>query len=107
MIKIFISQPMSGKSEKEILKEREEIISLVKSYFTEEVYILDSFILGAEKVDPLFCLGYSLMVLSKADYAVFGKGWRESRGCDIEHKCCMEYGISTIYIREGEIRDWQ
>lgn len=43
MKKLFISQPMKNKTEEEILKEREEIISKVKQEFNDEIYVLDSF----------------------------------------------------------------
>ena len=44
----------------------------------------------------LWYLGKSLELLADADIAVFAKGWREARGCQIEFKCAKEYGISYI-----------
>lgn len=104
MLKIFISQPMNGRTEKEILKERQEIENILRKYFSlEDVYILDSFIEKAQDVNPLFCLGHSIMELSKADYAVFAPEWANSRGCCIEYNCCQQYGIKILYINANKI----
>lgn len=98
-LKIFISQPMSGKASEEILKEREEIIDLIKNnFYDEEFEIIDSFFENTTHDDnPLFWLGKSLESLSEADICVFSKNWESSKGCRIEHVCCIEYGIEMRY----------
>ena len=40
----------------------------------------------------------NLELLSDANVTVLGKGWKNSRGCRIEHECAVQYGISVIYI---------
>ena len=106
MIKVFISQPMRSRPQDDILKEREVIEVIIKTLFAEQdVYFIDSFIQGAKDVNPLFCLGHSLMALSKADIAVFAPGWDKSRGCKIEWKCCVEYGIRTCTIDYGDLKE--
>ena len=45
---------------------------------------------------PLWFLGKSIELLSKADVAYFVKGWDEARGCKIEHQCAVEYGVDRI-----------
>lgn len=99
MKKIFISQPTNGKSEKEILKERNMMIKTVKNFFNEEVEILDTII----KEEPpknvnasLWCLSKSLKMLSEADVAVFFTGWDSARGCRIEYSCANYYGIKIL-----------
>lgn len=47
MKKLFISQPMKGKSDEEILQERECAIESAKEYCGEEVEVIDSFLQGA------------------------------------------------------------
>ena len=98
MKKVFISQPMYGKSNEEIIKDRERIINLLKeNYANEEIEIIDSFFMDAPiYANPLWFLGKSIMLLSIADIVVFAKGWRSARGCKIEFKCAKEYGISYI-----------
>ena len=43
MKKLFVSQPMNGRSDEEILSERENVIKTVKSTISDEVEVLDTF----------------------------------------------------------------
>lgn len=97
MKKLFISQPMKGKTDEEILKERERAIASSQKQLGEPVEVIDSFFQSAP-VDarPLWFLGKSLELLSRADIAYFAKGWEEARGCKIENQCAIEYGITVI-----------
>ena len=96
-MKVFISQPMRGKSNEEILLERNQMIKKVNEIATEKPEVIDSFFENAPaEAKPLWFLGKSLELLSTADIAVFAKGWEEARGCRIEHECCVQYGIKTI-----------
>lgn len=96
-MKVFISQPMRGKSEGEILAERNSIIADIKAEYGYETEIVDSFFEDAP-VDarPLWFLGKSLEKLSTADKAFFADGWQEARGCKIEHDAAESYGIEII-----------
>ena len=97
MKKLFISQPMKGKSDEEILAEREKAIQRAKEALHDDVEIIASFFQGA-LVDtrPLWYLGESLKLLATADVAYFALGWEDARGCKIEHTCALEYGIDVI-----------
>jgi hypothetical protein len=98
MKKLFISQPMKGKTDEEILKERETAIKQAEELLKEPVVVIDSFFKAAPAdAKPLWFLGKSLELLSNADVAYFAKGWEEARGCKIEHESCLAYGIKTIY----------
>lgn len=97
MKKLFISQPMRGKSDEEILKEREKAIKAAQELVGEPVDVIDSFFQSAPAdARPLWFLGKSLELLSTADVAYFSDGWRDARGCRIEHECAVEYGIDRI-----------
>lgn len=97
MTKIFISQPMNGKTDEEIKKEREKAIEYVERLLGEKVEVIDSFFekapIGAK---PLWFLGKSIELLSNANVVYFVKGWKEARGCRIEHQCAVQYGIDRI-----------
>lgn len=97
MTKIFISQPMNGKTDEEIKKEREKAIEYVERLLGEKVEVIDSFFekapIGAK---PLWFLGKSIELLSNADVVYFAKGWKEARGCRIEHQCAVEYDMDRI-----------
>lgn len=97
MKKLFISQPMKGKTNVEIKKEREEAIRCAKEMMSDEVEVIDSFFENAPAEEkPLWYLGESLKLLSTADVAFFATGWENARGCKIEHTCAQQYGINTI-----------
>ena len=98
-MKLFISQPMKGKTDEQILKERDIAIQEVKELVDDDddVEIIDSFFKDApHDARPLWYLGKSLELLSTADVAYFAKDWDKYRGCKIEHICAIEYGIDCI-----------
>lgn len=43
MINLFISQPMHGLSDEDILKERDRVIKLAKEKFGEDIEVLKSY----------------------------------------------------------------
>ena len=97
MKKLFISQPMRGKTDEEILAERKKAIESAERNLGEPVEVIDSFFQNAPAdARPLWFLGKSLELLSTADIAYFAKGWDDARGCRIENQCAIEYGIEVI-----------
>ena len=97
MKKLFISQPMNGKTNVEIKKEREEAIRCAKEMMSDEVEVIDSVFENAPaESNPLWYLGESLKLLSTANVAFFATGWENARGCKIEHTCAQQYGINII-----------
>ena len=105
MKSIFISQPMHGLEESDILVTRQNIINAAKENLPKDgegLYFLDSFLTGAKDVNPLVCLGHAITMLSKADIAIFAHGWSKSRGCRIEHAICEEYGITCYQAIPGK-----
>lgn len=59
--------------------------------------MIDSFFQNAPAdAKPLWFLGKSIELLSGADIAYFADGWKDARGCRIEHECAKEYGIQII-----------
>lgn len=97
MKKLFISQPMRGKTDEEILAERKKAIESAERNLGEPVEVIDSFFQNAPAdARPLWFLGKSLELLSTAGIAYFAKGWEDARGCRIENQCAIEYGIEVI-----------
>ena len=106
-VRLFISQPMRGKSDEEIEREREKLVEIAEAvYFGRgEVEVIDSFFKGGLNVPagakaPLYYLSKSLELLATADVAIFAEGWREARGCRIEHECADGYGVARIELPE-------
>ena len=100
MKKLFVSQPMRGLTDEEILKAREEIRARAEDAIGESVELIDSFIKDypgeINKSIPVWYLGKSIQLLSQADIAYFGGNWRNARGCKIEHEVARTYGIKII-----------
>lgn len=97
MKRLFISQPMRGKTDEEILAVREKAIESAKRHLGEDVEVIDSFFQGAPAdANPLWYLAKSMELLATADVAYFAKGWEDARGCRIENTCAIEYGIDVI-----------
>lgn len=106
-VRLFISQPMRGKSDEEIESKREDLIEIAKAVYAGrgEVEVIDSFFKGGLDVPagakaPLYHLSKSLELLATADAAIFAKDWQGARGCRIEHECAKQYGVSTIELPE-------
>jgi hypothetical protein len=99
MKKLFISQPMRGKTKEEIMAVREKAIRIAELRLDEKVEVIDSYFENAPaEARPLWYLGKSLELLSTADVAFFAEGWDDYRGCRIENICAHEYGIDVIEI---------
>jgi len=101
MLKIFISQPMKGLSDTQIIEERKRVIEKLydMGYEPGSIAIIDSVITDTPPVNDNISLWYlskSIELLSGANIAVFAKGWKDARGCKIEFMCAKKYGISYI-----------
>lgn len=97
MKKVFISQPMNGRTQNIIELERREICEKVKQIFGEDVEILGNYFPDF-RGNALECFIKSISVLTEADAAVFGKHWEDYRGCIIEHKICKDYNVPTLEL---------
>ena len=96
MIKVFLSQPMNGKTDEDIAIERNIAIKEIRNMHKDEkVWILDTFISEAydEKHPGLKYLAESIRMLDEADEIWMLPGWENARGCRIERACAEAYGI--------------
>lgn len=99
MKKLYVSQPMNGLTDEEILAVREKAVAEAEAMLGEPVQLLDSFFEGAPAENrPLWYLGKALQVLADADVAFFAEGWENARGCRMEHMCAVAYGVP---VKEG------
>lgn len=101
-MKLFISQPMRGLTDEEILAVRQKAKADVENMLGVEVEVLDTFFQGAPAdAQPLWYLGESIKLLGEADLVYFVKGWGGSRGCLVECQCAIRYGKS--YMMEDQL----
>lgn len=105
MKKAMLSQPMAGKTEKEIVETRERAIAalkergyeIVNTLFTDEWYSNESMKARGVVQIPLCFLAKSLENMSFCHAAYFCAGWENARGCRIEHEAAKAYGLEIIY----------
>ena len=105
MKKAMFSQPMAGKSEEEIIANREKAIKVLKekgfeivnTLFTDEWYSKESMTERGVVQIPLCFLAKSLENMALCHAAYFCKGWENARGCKIEHEAAKAYGLEIIY----------
>jgi hypothetical protein len=95
-MKVMISQPMRGKTNEQIRKERSELIFELENKGYE---VLDTVFDIAPKDgdEAIFYLSESIKYLAKADAVFFMKGWEKARGCKIEHEVAVEYDKQVFY----------
>ena len=93
-MKIFISQPMRGKTDEQIEMERDKVVQKLQDKYGG-IEILDTIFDLEVGTPPLVYLGKSIEVLAQADLAYFMKGWDKARGCVIEYECATRYGIKV------------
>lgn len=95
-MKVMISQPMNGRNEEEIKKEREEIIrkfnkmhiDVIDTLFTEEA--------PADCNIAVYYLGKSISAMKDIDALYMCDNWFNARGCKIENQVAREYGIKIL-----------
>lgn len=96
-MKLFISQPMRGKSDEEIEAERADAIRHIDSKGIR-VELINSFFKNAPvQATPLWYLGEAIKLLGEADVVYFCKDWQRYNGCTIEHECAVRYGKEILY----------
>lgn len=96
MKKLFISQPMKGKTPEEITAERERMIAYAGEVVNDDVEVLDTYYREYDGSRVQF-LGRSIGDLGKADIAIFAPGWEHFDGCRCEHVVCETYNIPHIH----------
>ena len=95
-MKIFISQPMAGKSDSEIQRARTNAICTLTDNYSE-IEILDTVFKDYDGNAVQF-LGKSISKLAEADMAVFLNGWQIARGCRAEEMVAYLYGIPSLFL---------
>ena len=94
--KLFISLPMNGREDFEILNTRDQIFRAMKKICDCELletFVRDDAPPGAKR---LWYLGRSVQDLALADLVIFAPGWNYAKGCVVEHMVCETYGIPYV-----------
>ena len=96
-MKIMISQPMRGKTNEEIRKEREKLIRQLELNGHEVVDTIINEEPPKNIDEAIYYLSKSIEFIGKADAVYFMKGWEKARGCKIEHEVAVEYDKQVFY----------
>ena len=95
-MKFFISQAMNGRTDEEIKREREEVISAMRELNPDAEFIDSFFESAPHDANPLWYLGKSFELLSEADCCIIvDYAHEKARGCKMEYEACIAYGIDS------------
>ena len=97
-MKIFLSQPMNGKTDEQIRTERKNIEVYLRYLFKKDIEIIDTVLDLEEGTHPLVYLGKSIELMADADIVCFMEGWDKSRGCLVEYATAVNYGLKRYYL---------
>ena len=102
---VFISVPMANRTDEEIEQAiciEEKIYAQQSGKKPEDIVFVNNFdgyhehyFYERTKCKNLSYIGEALKKLAMCDVAVFGKGWKNARGCMLEATACTLYGISV------------
>ena len=98
--KAMISQPMNGKKEEQIRKEREKIVDKLQSIGWKVVDTIFAEEAPKDCDKALYYLSKSIEAIGKVDAVMFMNGGQNARGCKIEHEICQQYGKLIMYEYE-------
>ena len=102
MIRVFISQPFSGKTEEDVMYQRDVILEKLKRHLVDEFTVIDQyhpkppFEEDCCKNERLWYLGNSIRLMSTADVIVFACDWKEALGCKAEMEIAQLYNMNIM-----------
>ncbi|NLB79698.1 MAG: DUF4406 domain-containing protein [Clostridiaceae bacterium] len=103
--RVFISQPLKGRTDEQIFEKRHEIVALLinKGYvvldpFLEEYSDLEN-VPPFRANDSMAYLGKSIEILASADIIFMVADWEFERRCKVEHRIAKEHGLRVAYDR--------
>ncbi len=96
-MKVMISQPMRGRKEEDIKKERE---SIVQRFNEMHIEVIDNLFTEEAPKDcnqGVYYLGKSISAMSDIDALYMCDSWEMYKGCSIERDVAISYGIKVLY----------
>ena len=97
-MKVMISQPMRGKTTKQIETERKELVEELERKGHEVVNTIFAEETPKDCDTAIYYLSKSVEAIGKVDGIVFMQGWENARGCKIEHQIACAYGKFIKYM---------
>ena len=109
MLRVFISVPMSGKSDGEVKRDIDKVQQevLYKHWFGDEVEFVDNLLTSTEVelfdlldkpvTKNLLYLGTAITKMASCNAVVFAPGWDKARGCRVEFEVAKQYDIPCYF----------
>lgn len=100
-MKVFISQPMRGRTIEKIQERRDQICEMLVEVFNKDIEFIDSINKDEElqKKGSVAMLGHSIGLMADADLVVFDNcADRFYNGCYIEREVAFKYKIPDMDI---------
>lgn len=97
MKKLFVSLPMSGREEKEVLARMDELKAIAEKRNGEQYELIQTYFkefTATSKYPCIEYLGDSIRLMADADFIFFDKRWSQARGCRVEMAVAKAYDMS-------------
>ena len=96
-MKVFLSHPMHGLTEEQIMSIRDSAYYYLRSVYGNIEIIDNLHIYEAPKNSGcLWHFGRSIQQMEEADAIYFCEGWENARGCLIERQVAEKYGLRIL-----------
>ena len=102
--KIFISLPMTGRRDETIQEDIQKTSEFLQSMEYEPVHsytVVDESAVEDKNKLGLSLLGQAFIKMADCDAVYMCDGWRDSRGCRLEHDAAFDYGLEIYF--EGDM----
>ena len=101
-MKVFISQPMRGRTIEQIQERRDQICEMLVEVFNRDIEFIDSINKDEElqKKGSIAMLGHSVGLMADADLVVVDDVEYGYTGVEIESKVAYDYGIPRLTMYE-------
>lgn len=105
-MKVFISQPMKGRTDAEIIAIREKLFDEYKAKHPD-AELMDAYSEVMDRMGefytyehpPIAMLAESLKLLADSDIVIMAPRWENHRGCQIEQQVAKYYDVPIEYAR--------
>ena len=96
-MKVFLSHPMHGLTEEQIMSIRDSAYYYLRS-ICGNIEIIDNIHMyeAPRNSGRLWHLGRSIQQMEEADAIYFCDGWENARGCLIERQVAEKYGLRIL-----------
>ena len=94
--KLFISQPMKGLTNEEIVEARKKATEYISSVYPDnDIIVIDSYkpqsSTDYNAVSAVNLLGNAISMMASANIIYFAPGWKDSKGCQIENEVARRW----------------